>query len=96
MPTWDQTETFRRDLRSLSRVEKATFKRAVARFVADLQTGKFRKGLRIKKMAGYEDIWEMTWADDGRATFEYGTAIAEGEQHIIWRRIGTHDIFKQP
>lgn len=32
----------------------------------------------------------MTWAADGRATFEYGQEIRPGEPHIIWRRIGTH------
>jgi len=34
----------------------------------------------------------MTGADDGRATFEYGSVVREGETHIVWRRIGTHDI----
>jgi hypothetical protein len=38
----------------------------------------------------------MTWAPDGRATFSYGTPVKEGEAHIIWRRIGTHDIFTNP
>jgi hypothetical protein len=38
----------------------------------------------------------MTWAPDGRATFEYGDEIQPGEAHIIWRRIGTHSVFRQP
>jgi len=38
----------------------------------------------------------MTWAGDGRATFEYGEPITEGEPHIVWRRVGTHTIFDQP
>jgi len=39
----------------------------------------------------------MTGADDGRATFEYGSVVREGETHIVWRRIGTHDIiFTRP
>jgi hypothetical protein len=38
----------------------------------------------------------MTWADDGRATFEYGSEIIEGEPHIVWRRIGGHEIFNSP
>jgi hypothetical protein len=38
----------------------------------------------------------MTWAADGRATFEYGQEVRPGEAHIIWRRIGTHDIFRRP
>jgi hypothetical protein len=38
----------------------------------------------------------MTWADDGRATFEYGSEQLLGETHIIWRRIGGHEILKNP
>jgi hypothetical protein len=96
MPTWDQLLSFRQDLKHLTPGEKAAFKKAVARFVADLRTGTFRKGLRVKKMSGHADIWEMTWAPDGRATFQYGDEVQPGEQHIIWRRIGTHDIFGRP
>lgn len=96
MPTWDKTDSFRHDYKSLTPAQRAAFKRAVAQFVADLKTRNFRKGLRVKKMAGHIEIWEMTWADDGRATFEYGPPVAEGEPHIVWRRIGTHDIFKRP
>ena len=49
-------------------------------------------GLRMKKMQGREDVWEMTWAPDGRATFHFGNPVAEGEPHIVWVAIGTHDI----
>jgi len=38
----------------------------------------------------------MTWADDGPATFEHGEPIQEGEPSIIWRCIGTHEIFDRP
>lgn len=41
-------------------------------------------------------MWERSWAPDGRATFEYGKEIRPGEAHIIWRRIGTHAIFRAP
>lgn len=33
---------------------------------------------------------------DGRATFMYGPEQIPGEPHIIWRRIGGHDIFDHP
>ena len=56
-----------------------------------------RKGLRVKRIRGAAgEIWEMTWAPDGRATFQYGKERIPGEPHIIWRRIGTHGIFQQP
>lgn len=41
-------------------------------------------------------VWELSWAADGRATFEYGAELIEGQPHIIWRRIGSHDIFRNP
>jgi hypothetical protein len=38
----------------------------------------------------------LTWAPDGRATFEYGASVKEGQPHVRWRRVGTQDIFKRP
>jgi hypothetical protein len=65
--------------------------------VQDLQSKRpFRASLRIKGVQGHSGIFEMTWADDGRATFEHGPEQIPGETHIIWRRIGGHDIFKNP
>jgi hypothetical protein len=62
--------------------------------VDDLRAGQgFRKGLRVKGVRGRPGVYEMTWADDGRATFSYGRSHRAGEAHIIWRSIGTHDIF---
>jgi hypothetical protein len=97
MPTFERLAAFLRDFDELTPTQKKAFLRAVVVFIADLQadTG-FRKGLRVKKMQGYENLWELTWAPDGRATFEYGTQVKEGHPHIRWRRAGTHDIFKRP
>jgi hypothetical protein len=33
------------------------------------------------------------WAPDGRATFQFGRAVVGDELHVIWRRIGGHEIF---
>jgi hypothetical protein len=96
MPTFEITERFRHDLTILSKEQKAAFKLAKDKFVADLKAGRFRKGLRIKAVQGASGIFEMTWAPNGRATFSCGPPIHSGEPHIIWRRIGTHDIFGQP
>jgi hypothetical protein len=93
MPTFAQTDRFRRDFAKLTAAQKAAVRAAAAKFVADLPPGTFRPGLRVKGVQGAEGVFEMTWADDGRATFEYGSAVREGETHIVWRRIGRHDIF---
>ncbi|MFE6055723.1 hypothetical protein ACFQ6N_33695 [Kitasatospora sp. NPDC056446] len=97
MPTYESLAHFLRDWKGLTAVQKAAFLVAVAQFVADLRAGQgFRRGLRVKKMQGHPDVWEMTWAPDGRATFSYGTSVQDSEPHIVWRRIGTHDIFGRP
>ncbi|MEX0832295.1 MAG: hypothetical protein WD276_00240 [Actinomycetota bacterium] len=66
------------------------------RFRADLPSGRFRKGLRVKGIRGAEGVFEMSWAEDGRATFEYGDERRKGEPHIVWRRVGTHSVLRQP
>lgn len=53
-------------------------------------------GLRVKGIKGAAGIFEMTWADGGRATFEYADPVREGDARVVWRRIGTHAIFDEP
>ena len=65
-------------------------------FLAGLEGGAFDPRLRLKRVQGHPGVWEITWAPDGRATFEYGPEVVPGEPHIIWRRIGAHDIFQDP
>jgi hypothetical protein len=96
LPTYRRLPRFDRDLERLSPEERERFVGAVSRFVEDLRRGRFRPGLRVKGIQGAPGIFELTWAPDGRATFEYGDAISPGEPHIIWRRVGTHDIFGEP
>ncbi len=97
MPTYEPLPGFLRDLKGLTTGQRAMFQAAVLAFVEDLRGGRgFRSSLRVKKMKGHERIWEMTWAPDGRATWQYGQEQVPGEMHIIWRRIGTHEIFNRP
>ncbi|HVB52271.1 MAG TPA: hypothetical protein VND89_11115 [Acidimicrobiales bacterium] len=97
MPTYAWLARFGRDFDGLTQGQQALFLLAVAQFVEDLQRQRgFRKGLRVKGIRGASGIFEMTWADDGRATFEYGDSTVPGESHVIWRRVGTHEIFDTP
>lgn len=97
MPTYDLTEVFKKDLASLDHLDRERFRRAVDAFIADLKAKQgFRPGLRVKGVQGAKGVFEMTWAPDGRATFEYGEELYAAEPHIIWRRVGTHDIFGRP
>jgi len=88
---------FREEFNRLTPSQQAAFLAAVAQFVEDLRAGKgFRKGLRVNGVKGAAGIVEMTWARDGRATFRYGDAVRPGEAHVIWRRVGSHEIFWKP
>ena len=96
LPTFAWVARFRSDFDALTAAQQASFLIAIALFVEDLRKGKFRKGLRVKGVKGARGIFEMTWAHDGRATFQYGEAVTESEPHVIWRRVGTHQIFREP
>jgi len=85
----DSGQTFTR----LTPTEQAAFLLAVQHFVDHLQAPRgLRNGLRVKGIQGASGIFEMTWASDGRATFEYGPEAADREPHVIWRRVGTHAV----
>ena len=96
MPTYEAFPRFLEDYALLTVAERVAFKRAVDRFVEDLRRRHIRAGLRVRGVQGVPGAYEMTWAPDGRATFHYGEPVHEGEPHIVWRRIGTHDIFRDP
>jgi hypothetical protein len=97
LPTFAWLARFGTDFDALSPRQQAAFLAAVAHFVEDLRAGQgFRPGLRVKGVRGAMGIFEMTWADDGRATFEYGDSVIANEPHIVWRRIATHAILHRP
>lgn len=97
MPTYAWLARFAKDFDALTTAQQTAFLAAVVQFVEDLAGGKgFRKGLRVKGVKGATGIFEMTWADDGRATFEYGEPVRQANPHVVWRRVGTHSIFKEP
>lgn len=92
MPTLDADASFLRDYVRLTKEQRDLFRVARIKFVADIRTGSFRPGLRVKGYRRVPGAYEMTWAPDGRALFRYGDPVCEGEPHVVWLRIGTHDI----
>lgn len=98
MPTHEEWSLFMREYASLSGQQQILFIAAMKKLVADLRMGKgFRRSLRVKGVQGYPGVFEMTWnKTDGRATFSFGQEVKPGEPHIIWRRIGGHEIFGNP
>lgn len=97
MPTYEVTQRFLRDYKKLTRKQQELFRISWRAMVDDLKSGRgFRSSLRVTKVQGTRDVWEMTWASDGRATWQYGERQREAEPHVVWRRIGSHDIFGSP
>jgi hypothetical protein len=97
LPTFAWLARFSKDFDALSPEQQAAFLTAVGQCVEDLNGGTgFRNGLRVKGVRGAAGIYELTWADDGRATFEYGAAIISDQPHVVWRRVGTHAILDRP
>jgi hypothetical protein len=97
MPTREILESFWRGWDRLSPEDQRAFLAAVEKFVQDLRAGRgIRKGLRVKGVQGARGIYELSWAPNGRATFQFGRSVRGDEPHIIWRRMGGHDIFGNP
>jgi hypothetical protein len=95
VPAFATTPRFRRDYARLTAAQRERFKKVVlAEFVPDADAGRFRPGLRVKGVQGAPGVSEMTWAPDGRATWQYGPEQRPGTPHVIWRRVGTHAIFE--
>lgn len=95
-PTFDLGTRFSQDWERLSPEQRRRFRSAVRHFVHDLSAGQFRPGLRVKRVQGAQGVWEMTFAPDGRATWQHGDKVQPGVPHVVWRRIGTHDVFGKP
>ncbi|MFD9796928.1 hypothetical protein ACFWXK_38975 [Streptomyces sp. NPDC059070] len=97
MPTFETLPRFTADLQHLTPTQRRRFRRVVRdTFVPDLRTGRFRPGLRIKRIQSSPGVFELTWDGNGRATWQYGPEIIRGKRHIVWRRVGTHAILTGP
>lgn len=90
--TWQQ---FWREWRKLTLAQQRLFEAAWRAINASLDAG---RGLPppplVQKMSGY-DVYEVRWAPNGRATFHQEQGD-QGTLIVVWRRIGDHDILKQP
>lgn len=98
MPTHHEMPGFSRAHKGLSEKQKDYFKTALEKFVSDLRDMEcgvakwFRDSLRVKRVKGAADLWEMTWNSNGRATFKFGEEQVTGKKHVVWHQIGGHEI----
>ena len=96
MPTYEPLARFWRDYVDLTGDEQGQFRAAVELFRDSLASGQFHPSLRIHRIDSAPGVYSLSWGSDGRATFQYGTSIEPGQAHIIWRRVGNHDIYRRP
>ena len=98
MPTFDRLALFKREYRRLTPEQQARFKVTVAKLIAALsQTPPRVPGEPlVNPLAGHRGVYELRFAPDGRATFTFAPPVREGNPHVIWRRIGGHDVLDRP
>jgi hypothetical protein len=98
LPTFARLARFDREFRRLPRELQRALLAVLPVFIEALRSSPpdFPPALRIKRVLGTAGVWEISFAPDGRATFEYGSEIRPGEPHIVWRRVGTHDVLSDP
>lgn len=92
MPTFETLPHFETCWRKLTREQQAAFRAVVLEaFEPDLLSPDrpFRLGLRVRSVAGYPGLFEMSWHHDGRATFSYGAEREPGQPHVVWQEIVT-------
>lgn len=101
---FETTPAFDADYRRLKREHAEAFRKTVRErfapaceaYAKDPATP-WPAALRVKSVRSAPGVLEMTWSfasPDGRATFELVTV--GGELRCRWRRVGDHDVFKNP
>ena len=81
-----RAERFQKDFRRLPRDIQAKLPATLERFMSNPR----HPSLHTKKMEGVRDIWELRVSDNYRVTFQF---VQEG---VLLRRIGTHNVLRQP
>ncbi len=81
-----RTEHFKKDFKRLPREVQEKLPGVLEKFIENQR----HPSLHTKKMQGVDSIWEMRLSNSYRLTFELS------DEAILLRRIGTHDILRNP
>jgi hypothetical protein len=94
VPTYEETKRFNNEYNRLRTDKRALFNQACKEWVTALKTHQPPPArLGIRRFLSIEGMYEFHFAPDGRTLFRYGPEQKPGEVHIIWERIGGHDIY---
>ena len=86
-----KTPQFDDDLEQLPTEIVEAARKQVKQFKADY----CHPSLRVKKMQGYQDIWEGHVTRGYVFTFHWDEDETTGERVAVFRRIGTHAVYKK-
>ena len=81
-----RTQRFKKDFKHLPVETQERAGKTLERFMSDARD----PSLHMKKMEGAPDIWELRVSDNYRITFQF---VQEG---VLLRRVGTHNVLRQP
>ena len=81
-----RTELFKKDFKRLP----AEIQQRVGKALELLMSNPRHHSLQVKKMEGTSDLWELRVSDNYRITFQ---RVEEG---VLLRRVGTHNVLRQP
>lgn len=81
-----RTQRFKKDFKHLPVEIQERVGKTLARLMSDTR----HPSLHMKKMEGAPDIWELRVSDNYRITFQF---VQEG---VLLRRVGTHNVLRQP
>jgi len=107
MPTYGRRSRFESEYLRLKEPERKLFLAARNEFIKALLRWEaqgcrpspptFPDALQVQDVKGHTGIWELTWEKkNGHCTWEFGNQVLPGKAHIVWRRIGGHEIFREP
>ncbi len=99
MPTHEELARFMRQFHKLPKPAKEAFLDAVDLLVAWLAEHGFDPtkappALRLHKLSGH-NVWSISFGDGMRAVFRLGEPVKDGEVHVVWEFIGTHDEYER-
>ena len=105
----ERTDQFKADYQRLSEHERELFRASARifnvycdRFIETRDPSSWSASLRVKAVVNAHGIFEMTWSfsgPDGRATWQWTTVVTTNGVSVpavLWRRIGGHQILRQP
>jgi mRNA interferase RelE/StbE len=94
MPVYRRTESFKSDFKEVTKDNEILEKEVIKAFKL-FQENPYHPSLRIKRMQGYENIWEGHITQKYVFTFHKEKSV-DGETIYWFRRMGDHTIYDNP